>query len=328
MRSAPPSCLPPITDERQARRRRPANVIYLQDALDTWLGKDKARVILPITDPYVVHHGALGSFALVYLTDGISPTSPGASAPFPESNRYPRGRKPQRISNCPRSASATSWWCRSWTRSSATSQQPTTFPVSSAAALARRTSNRRCRCSSIGGCASSRGAALAQFRRVRPWAELRRECFVIRESLRIAGEKVSRDRSSRFATPTAARWWARFPKPRGGVRRALRIARGYRSTLTRYARYGILMKAGALIAERRDPLAQLITSESGLCLKDTLYEVGRASDVLLFAANQSLVDDAEVFSCDLTPQGQSRKCTPCVNRCSAPSPPSRRSTIR
>jgi phosphonoacetate hydrolase len=43
------------------------NVIYLQDALDGWLGKDAARVILPITDPYVVHHGALGSFALVYL---------------------------------------------------------------------------------------------------------------------------------------------------------------------------------------------------------------------------------------------------------------------
>jgi phosphonoacetate hydrolase len=43
------------------------NVIYLQDRLDAWLGKNKARVILPITDPYVVHHGALGSFALVYL---------------------------------------------------------------------------------------------------------------------------------------------------------------------------------------------------------------------------------------------------------------------
>jgi phosphonoacetate hydrolase len=43
------------------------NVIYLQDAIDGWLGEDKARVILPITDPYVVHHGALGSFALVYL---------------------------------------------------------------------------------------------------------------------------------------------------------------------------------------------------------------------------------------------------------------------
>jgi phosphonoacetate hydrolase len=43
------------------------NVIYLQDTLDAWLGKNQARVILPITDPYVVHHGALGSFALVYL---------------------------------------------------------------------------------------------------------------------------------------------------------------------------------------------------------------------------------------------------------------------
>jgi phosphonoacetate hydrolase len=43
-------------------------VIYLQDVLDGWLGKDVTRVILPITDPYVVHHGALGSFALVYLS--------------------------------------------------------------------------------------------------------------------------------------------------------------------------------------------------------------------------------------------------------------------
>src|SRR5580692_8460380 len=44
-------------------------VIYLQDSLDAWLGAAKARVILPITDPYVVHHGALGSFALVYLPE-------------------------------------------------------------------------------------------------------------------------------------------------------------------------------------------------------------------------------------------------------------------
>lgn len=43
------------------------DVIYLQDVLDDWLGVAKARVILPITDPYVVHHGALGSFATVYL---------------------------------------------------------------------------------------------------------------------------------------------------------------------------------------------------------------------------------------------------------------------
>jgi phosphonoacetate hydrolase len=52
------------------------DVIYLQDLFDEWLGKGAARVILPITDPYVVHHGALGSFATAYLpekadTDGI-----------------------------------------------------------------------------------------------------------------------------------------------------------------------------------------------------------------------------------------------------------------
>ena len=47
------------------------DVIYLQDVLDGWLGKGVARVILPITDPYVVHHGALGSFATVYLPEGV-----------------------------------------------------------------------------------------------------------------------------------------------------------------------------------------------------------------------------------------------------------------
>ncbi len=46
------------------------NVIYLQDRLDDWLGMGAARVILPITDPYVEHHGALGSFATVYLGQG------------------------------------------------------------------------------------------------------------------------------------------------------------------------------------------------------------------------------------------------------------------
>ena len=46
------------------------DVLYLQDLLDQWLGIGRARVILPITDPYVVHHGALGSFATVYLPAG------------------------------------------------------------------------------------------------------------------------------------------------------------------------------------------------------------------------------------------------------------------
>ncbi|MBS0541768.1 MAG: phosphonoacetate hydrolase, partial [Proteobacteria bacterium] len=54
------------------------DVIYLQDVFDKWLGADKARVILPITDPYVVHHGALGSFAVVYLPAGVSHTEMAA----------------------------------------------------------------------------------------------------------------------------------------------------------------------------------------------------------------------------------------------------------
>lgn len=42
------------------------DVLYLQDVLDATFGAGKTKVILPITDPYVVHHGALGSFATVY----------------------------------------------------------------------------------------------------------------------------------------------------------------------------------------------------------------------------------------------------------------------
>ena len=45
------------------------NVVYLQDQLDAWYGEGHAKVILPITDPYVVHHGALGSYATIYADD-------------------------------------------------------------------------------------------------------------------------------------------------------------------------------------------------------------------------------------------------------------------
>ena len=130
----------------------------------------------------------------------------------------------------------------------------------------------------------------------------------IRESLRIAGEKVSADRFIEVRHPYSGELAGTVPKATvENVKRALKIARDFRSPLTRHDRYKILMKAGAIIASKRDDLARLITLESGLCLKDSLYEVGRASDVLLFAANQALVDDGEVFSCDLTAHGKSRK---------------------
>jgi phosphonoacetaldehyde dehydrogenase len=131
---------------------------------------------------------------------------------------------------------------------------------------------------------------------------------VLRESLRIAGEKVARDRVIEVRHPYDGALVATVPKATlDDVRRALATARAYRATLTRHERYRILMRAGEIVASRRDPIARLITLESGLCLKDTLYEVGRASDVLLFAANQALVDDGQVFSCDLTAHGKQRK---------------------
>ena len=63
-----------VTADHGMKPKHDANgdpaVIYMQDRLDDWLGTGAARVILPITDPYVVHHGALGSFATAYLPDG------------------------------------------------------------------------------------------------------------------------------------------------------------------------------------------------------------------------------------------------------------------
>jgi aldehyde dehydrogenase (NAD+) len=130
----------------------------------------------------------------------------------------------------------------------------------------------------------------------------------IREALRIAGHKVSRDRLIEIRHPFDGSLAGTVAKATvEDVKRALQIARGFRSTLTRYDRYRILMQAGAIVAARREQLSRLITLESGLCLRDSQYEVGRASDVLLFAANQTLVDDGEVFSCDLTAHGKTRK---------------------
>lgn len=129
-----------------------------------------------------------------------------------------------------------------------------------------------------------------------------------REAMRIAGDLVHSDRQFEIRYPFTGEVVATVPlASREQVRRAFAVAAAYRPTLTRYDRYRILMRAGEIIASRRDALALQITLESGLCLKDTTYEVGRASDVLLFAANQALVDDGQVFSCDLTHHGKARR---------------------
>lgn len=129
-----------------------------------------------------------------------------------------------------------------------------------------------------------------------------------REAMRIAGETVHTDRTIDIRYPYTGEVIATVPKASiEDVRRAFQIARDYKPTLTRHERYKILMKAGDIIAARKEAIARTITLESGLCIKDTLYEVGRASDVLLFAAQQALVDDGQSFACDLTHHGKQRR---------------------
>lgn len=77
--------------------------------------------------------------------------------------------------------------------------------------------------------------------------------------------------------------------------------------LTRYERYAILDKTRQLLVERKEEFAQLISAESGLCIRDARYETGRAHDVLLFAAIETLKDDGQIFSCDISPNGKARK---------------------
>lgn len=80
-----------------------------------------------------------------------------------------------------------------------------------------------------------------------------------------------------------------------------------REPLSRYERSRILNKTRDLLDARREDFARLITAESGLCLRETRYEVGRACDVFAFAAMEALRDDGQTFSCDISPTGKARK---------------------
>jgi aldehyde dehydrogenase (NAD+) len=77
--------------------------------------------------------------------------------------------------------------------------------------------------------------------------------------------------------------------------------------LSPYRRGEILEKAKQLLIERADAFANLIRLETGLAMRDTRHEVGRAIDVLTFSAMEALRDDGEISGCDVTPHGKARK---------------------
>ena len=132
------------------------------------------------------------------------------------------------------------------------------------------------------------------------------------DQMRIAGRKVGAGRSGErvitVSDPYRAKPIGSVPKATlQEVQQALSVAHAYRSTLTRYERAAILNRAAEIIRGRLDEVARLISAESGLCLKDSTYEAGRVSDVLLYGATEALKDDGQIFSCDLTPHGKKRR---------------------
>ena len=91
------------------------------------------------------------------------------------------------------------------------------------------------------------------------------------------------------------------------VRKTFAAARAYKPRLTRYDRATLMQKAAALLRTRVAEASDLITRESGLSKKDSIYEVGRVCDVFTFAAMETLKDDGQAYSCDLTPHGKNRR---------------------
>ena len=131
---------------------------------------------------------------------------------------------------------------------------------------------------------------------------------VRREALRIAGMRVTTERHSEVFNPyTGALVGTVGCASVEDVRRAIACGKSFRPRLTRYERYRICYQTAEALRARTEEIANLITAESGLCKKDSLYEVGRACDVFTFAGNAALQDDGQVFSCDLTAHGKRRK---------------------
>src|SRR5215469_12581409 len=131
---------------------------------------------------------------------------------------------------------------------------------------------------------------------------------VKQEALRIAGARVATDRTAEVFNPYTRKAIGTVAQASlADVRRAITTGKAFRSKLTRYERYRICYQTADALRARTEDIANLITAESGLCKKDSVYEVGRACDVFIFAGNAALQDDGQIFSCDLTAHGKKRK---------------------
>jgi len=131
---------------------------------------------------------------------------------------------------------------------------------------------------------------------------------VFDEAMRINGERRRRTSVIEVFDPFTGICVGTVPRAAlADVREAIEVAAGYRPTLSRYQRSEILRRAASEVVARTKEIGELITRESGLSLKDSLYEAGRVRDVLMFGANAALEDDGEIYSCDITPHGRERR---------------------
>ena len=130
----------------------------------------------------------------------------------------------------------------------------------------------------------------------------------IHETLRIGGEKTDRDERIEVFNPWDNSVVGTVPcATREDVVRAFDIAAAYTPSLTRYERQQILLRTAEILTSRRDEISDLITAELGISKQDSLYEVGRAFDVFSLTGQLCIIDDGEIFSCDLTPHGKQRR---------------------
>jgi putative phosphonoacetaldehyde dehydrogenase len=130
----------------------------------------------------------------------------------------------------------------------------------------------------------------------------------ITETMRIGGKQVAADGVIEVRYPYTNEVIGTVPAGTAEhARMAFAIAVDFKPRLSRYERQRILLRAAELIDKRREALSDLITLELGISKKDSIYECGRAYDVFTLAGQLAILDDGQMFSCDLTPHGKQRK---------------------
>ena len=128
------------------------------------------------------------------------------------------------------------------------------------------------------------------------------------EPMRIAGKKVDAENVIQVEYPYTGEIIGTVPAGNAEhAKKALNIAANYTPILTRYERQKILQNTAEELVKRKEEISNVITYELGISKKDSLYEVGRAFDVFSLTAQLCIYDDGEIYSCDLTPHGKSRK---------------------